>query len=325
MPESFTPAWWCRNRHLQTVWPTLFRRHRLIDTIPERIELPDGDFVELAWPAPDSSSGPVVLVLHGLEGSVRSPYAQGMLLALKQSGYRGVLMHFRGCHGGPNRLPRSYHSGDTGDIDHVVRVLTQRAAPDPVYVIGYSIGGNALLKWLGECGADCPATGAVAVSVPFDLADCADRMEQGVSRIYQHHFIRRLHQKIRHKHAIVPLPIDMTHLKHWRSFWQFDHEVTAPLNGFTSAAHYYRESSSRQFLRHIDVPTLIIHARDDPFMLPRNVPGEQEIADRVTLEVSGRGGHVGFIAGRWPWRPVYWLEPRILAWLDRQRRATQYP
>jgi predicted alpha/beta-fold hydrolase len=305
----FTPAWWCRNPHLQTLWPYFFRSSPRPNLRRERLELPDGDFLDLDWTT--NGQGPLVLLLHGLEGSARSHYVRAMAHILPRRGLRVVIMHFRGCSGEPNRLNRSYHSGETGDIRFVVNWLHEREPDTSIAAIGYSLGGNALLKYLGENGTATPLAAAVAVSVPFDLAAAADRMSHGVSRIYQWHMVHSLIRSLRAKFAGRAAPVDLDGLSDAMSFWEFDEKVTAPLHGFRDAADYYQRSSSRQFLAGIRVPTLILHARDDPFMTPSVVPGKTELAASITLDASNHGGHVGFVHGTWPWRPSYWLDERI--------------
>jgi hypothetical protein len=298
---DFEAPWWLSSPHAQTVFSTVTRRRPALETREERLELADGDFVDLVWVG--ALQGPTVLVLHGLEGSIESSYARGILKAVVARGWRGVLMHFRGCSETPNRLPRAYHSGDTGDVAEVVATLRARD-PDAVWMaVGYSLGGNVLLKWLGESGGDNPLRAAVAVSVPFVLEACADRLERGLSRVYMKRFLKELKASYAAKRPLG-------RLSQLRTIRQWDQEVTAPLHGFDSAIDYYHRSSSRQFLKSIEVETLVIHARDDPFMSPQVVPTQEELSASVRLEVSETGGHVGFIGGT-PRRPHFWLESRI--------------
>lgn len=311
--SDFRPAPWLRNPHLQTIWASLLRRRPPLDTRPERLELPDGDFVDLLWCGPQH--GPIIVVLHGLEGSIRSRYAAGIMAGIAAHGWRGVFMHFRGCSGVPNRLPRSYHSGDTGDIRYLVETLRRREPQTPLAAVGYSLGGNALLKYLGESGRDTPLEAAVAVSVPFDLDNAARRLERGLSRLYQRHLLASMHRKLRSKFAGRPGPVKPDEISALRSFRLFDDKVTAPLHGFAGVDDYYARCSSRRYLTGIGIHTLILHASDDPFMTPQAVPGEQEMSPTTRLELSRHGGHVGFVSGRWPWRTRYWLEERILAFL----------
>jgi predicted alpha/beta-fold hydrolase len=308
--SQFRPAWWLPGAHLQTLYPTLCRRRLQPPLGRERLELADGDFIDLDWT--DSNGGPIVLVLHGLEGSLASHYTGGILKALAARGYHAVLMYFRGCSGEPNRLPRSYHSGDTADLQAVLDHIRVRHPAAPLAVIGYSLGGNVLLKWLGEKGKAAPLATAVAVSVPFELDSAARRLEQGLSRLYQHHLVGKLRRSVRQKASVhPPPPLPLENLPRLVTFRQFDDAVTAPLHGFNGVDDYYRRSSSRQYLDRIAVPTLILQARDDPFLPVSAIPVDTDLSEAVTLELSPRGGHVGFIAGRIPFAANYWLETRI--------------
>jgi len=319
-PVPFRPAWWCRNPHLQTLWPVLFRRHPRPRLRRERLELPDGDFVDLDWTLNDH--GPLIILFHGLEGSSRSHYARAMLDALPRHGYRAVLMHFRGCSGEPNRLPRAYHSGETGDIDFLIRTLKRREPETRMAAIGYSLGGNALLKWLGEHGDSSPLRTAIAVSVPFLLHESSMHLNRGFAKVYQHKLLKSLKQNVRRKAAHLPPPVPLDTLDVMNSFYDFDDRITGPLHGFRDAAHYYTASSSHRYLNRIRIPTLILHAKDDPFMPPSVVPLSADLSPAITLSLHENGGHVGFVAGGTPWRPRYWLDQAIPAWLDRHLHAT---
>jgi len=310
---DFKPAWWCGNPHLQTLWPVFFRPGTRPSLKRERLELPDGDFVDLDWTL--NESGPLVVIFHGLEGSCESHYARAILTALPQHGFRAVLMHFRGCSGEPNRLARAYHSGETGDIDFLVREVQRRYPDTALSAIGYSLGGNALLKWLGEQGSRAPLMAAAAVSVPLELRKSALHLNRGFARIYQHKLLKSLKQGIRRKAQMIPASVALPDLDRMNSFYAFDDAITGPLHGFRGADHYYQVSSSRQYLKSIDIPTLVIHSRDDPFMPPDVVPTPDELSPSVSLELHDRGGHVGFVGGRVPWQPIYWLDNRLPAWL----------
>jgi len=316
--SSFRPAWWLPGPHLQTIWPSLARPRPQPPLARRRIELADGDFIDLAQGAGD---GPRVLVIHGLEGDLQSHYAGTLLQTLAGAGYCPVFMHLRGCSGEPNRLARSYHSGASDDLHEVLTHLAQDPAGAPLAAIGFSLGANLLLKYLGERGghpADDPQgpllSAGIAVSVPFVLRDAMLRLDRGASRIYRTYLVDRLKRAFRRKFAVVPcpLPIDLASI---HGFNDFDDRVTAPLCGFTGVFDYYSRASCRGYLPAISTPTLIIHALDDPFMFPATVPFEHELGPGVTLELSAHGGHVGFVAGRRPWRPQYWLEGRILGFL----------
>ena len=315
----FKPAWWLSNAHAQTLCPTLTRRLQSPIDVNERFELPDGDFVDLSWAVnglgPDT---PLVVVLHGLGGDANSTYVAGLLHAFNRRGWRGVLMHFRGASHEPNRLPRAYHSGDTGDVDYLLRALDEREPQTKKGIVGISLGGNVLLKWLGEQGPQSLVAAAVAISVPFQLGAVADRINEGFSRVYQAYLLRRLRQVFARKleHHGDAMPLSVKKMDSWRCFWTFDEHVTAPLHGFSNVHAYYRESSSRNYLRHIKTPTLMIHALDDPFMTPDCLPRDDELSEHIIFELSQKGGHVGFIAGSVPGRPVYWLDERIPAFFQ---------
>ncbi len=314
--HPFVPAWWCRNPHLQTLWPVFFRRRLRPALRRERLELPDGDFVDLDWTTNDR--GPIVILLHGLEGGSRSHYARAMLAALPRHGLRAVLMHFRGCSGEANRLARAYHSGDTGDIDFLVRTLRAREPHTPLAAIGYSLGGNVLLKWLGEQGPAAPLRCAAAISVPFLLQEATERMNRGLSRLYQWHLLRSLKAGVARKSRRHAPPAPAHEVERMTSFFEFDDRITGPLHGFSGARHYYTASSSRQYLKHIAIPTLIVHANDDPFMHPGVVPRPADLSSSVQLHLHQHGGHVGFVSGALPWRPRYWLDEQLPEWLGPQ-------
>lgn len=314
--NHFKPAWWLPNPHLQTLWPVFLRReikNMLLER--ERVELPDGDFVDLDWVG-RQKQGPLVLILHGFEGSIESHYAKGMLRTMDQHGWRGVFMHFRGCSGEPNRLPRGYHSGDTADVSYIAHYLREREKQFPLAAIGFSLGGNILLKWLGETGPNNPLQAAIAISVPFVLHKAAARMQIGFSRCYQWYFLKCLRERLTQKsQKVMTRYLNKEEWSEVQTIVDFDHRYTAPLHGFNDVNEYYTVSSSRQYLRSIQVPTLILHAKDDPFMSEDVIPESHELSSQVKLEVTESGGHVGFVTGKYPWRPEYWLEQRIPAFL----------
>lgn len=319
LPSQFKPAWWLRDPHAQTLWPALLRRPLRVPTRRERITTPDGDFLDLDW-CGDAADTPTVILLHGLTGSSRSSYIQGLQQALARRGWRSVAVNFRGCSGEPNLTSRCYHSGDTGDVDYLYRCLREREPHTPLAVVGYSLGGNVTLKWLGERGGTLDLFAAVAVSVPLRLNHCADRLDRGFSKLYRDRLLVELkdyiHQKRQHLRRIGRLDEwetleQLGDLSAIRSFWEYDERVVARLYGFRDAADYYQNASSRRFLHAIRVPTLVIQAKDDPFMTPEVLPTAEELAPVVDLEITAGGGHVGFIAGHAPHRPDYWLERRI--------------
>ena len=290
------PPWWLRNPHLQTLWPKFFRRRPHLALQRERLELADGDFIDLAWV--QEGQGPIVLMLHGLEGNLRSHYVLPVLSTLAASGFQPVFMFLRGCSEEPNRLPRTYHSGAAEDLAEVLALL--RASGRPVAAaIGFSLGGNLLLRYLGLNGEAALLQAAMAVSVPFVLGDAARRLEQGGSRIYQHYLMNRLKGSYLRKFATMPSPLAVD-LDQLHSLWQYDQAITAPLNGFAGADDYYQQCSSIHYLPGITVPTLILHSLDDPFMYPHNVPRADQVGPGVHLAIQPYGGHVGFIEAALP-------------------------
>ena len=313
--DDFVPPWWLKNPHLQTLWASLCRPHPKPHYHRQQLELTDGDFLELDWsqnPGPDT---PLVVILHGLEGSSRSGYVRALVQHLSGLGWQCLVMHFRGCGGTPNRLLRTYHSGETQDLNTVIRWLRQAWPRRPLAVVGYSLGANVLLKWLGEQQQRAPVQAAVAVCPPLCLDLCARCLERVFSRVYQaalmHALKRKMVQKYRHRSA----PLDWGRVLRAKTFFEFDDAVTAPLHGFTGAGDYYRRSSSRPYLGSIRKPVLILSSRDDPFMTAALLPAEDELAPGTMLEITRHGGHVGFIAARGAFGYAYWLEQRISGYL----------
>jgi predicted alpha/beta-fold hydrolase len=283
------------------------------------VTTPDGDFVDLDWVrGPAAPGAPVLLVLHGLEGSALSHYAGAMLADAAARGWRGVALNFRSCSGEPNYLPRFYHSGDTGDLDHVMRTLVAREPDIQLGAVGVSLGGNVLLKWLGECGEEAPLqlAGAVGISVPFDLAACARVLDRGLRRrVYTANFMRTLRRKVREKARRYPGVVDVAAACRARTFAEYDRVVTAPLGGFTDEMDYWTRSSSGPYLARIQRPTLLLNARDDPFVPVASLPDPRTLAPLVSARFTDAGGHVGFVAGRWPWRAYSWAERTALDFL----------
>lgn len=323
--DGFNPAWWCPGPHFQTVWRKLFGKVAVLPLNRERWETPDNDFLDLDFldpPSPEVNGiqRPIVLLLHGLEGSSRTKYILGMLGRIRQCGWRGVALNFRSCSGEINRQRRFYHSGETTDLDWVVRKLIHRHPGSPLGVVGFSLGGNVLLKWLGEKGENVPAPiqSSVAVSVPFDLAVAARRIDQGFNRVYGFAFLRTLKQKALVKSKRYPGLIDPERVPRITSFAEFDDCVTAPFHGFKDGLDYWRSSSSNNFLDGIRRPTMLISAGDDPFLpephIPKKTIGQSKW---LTGEFPRTGGHVGFVEGNWPWAAAYWFETRAMNFLKR--------
>lgn len=308
-----------RNAHVQTLLPRLLPGGFLAkDT--EIVNLPDGDFVELAWarPAPPRDDAPIFLLFHGLEGSFDSPYARELLHAAARMGWRAVLMHFRGCGQTPNRLPRAYHSGDTADAYWIIGRLAQRYPDALMVATGVSLGANMLLKLVAEQGGDgLPLEGAIAINAPLDLAASADTLNQGFSRLYQRYLLRQLKRKVLTRLRTTPLPLTISaqQIRQLDSFWAYDNEVTAPLHGFHSASDYYRRASAGPLLGEIELPTLILHADDDPFMPPDLFARLPAPSPSVRVEIARHGGHVGYVERRGG-RLGPWLTRRIEAQLQ---------
>ncbi len=356
--ESFRPAGWLPGAHLQTIWGRLTRSRRRVSFRRELLETPDGDeivldHVEPAFVAASSSfdSEPSlrsasestrrspaagfpaagrVLVLHGLEGSSYSVYVQGLLEAAARQGLRGIALNFRSCARDPrdlsrmlpNRRPRLYHSGETEDLDFAARTLAAREPDSPLYAVGVSIGGNVLLKWLGERPDQSEVAAAAALSTPYDLSASADHLESAVGRLYVASFLGSLRRKAiaaAERFPEAAARIDVPRMRRARSFREFDDAATAPLHGFFGADDYYRRSSSVAFLSRIATPTLCISSEDDPFLPAASlVRARAEMPAPVELRVTRRGGHIGFVAGSLPWRPSYWAEETAIEWLARR-------
>ncbi len=313
----FRPAWWCRNRHLQTFWNRLLRPQVRVDTTRARWTTPDGDFMDI-----DFMDGPVaspqLLVIHGLEGSSERKYVRGLLALAGERGWRGVALNFRGCSGTPNRTPRLYHSGDSAELGWVIGELVKRDPGAPILPVGMSLGGNVLLKWLGEEGEAAPdgVVAAVAISTPFDLAATAEKMSRRAGRLYSHFFLRTLKSKALQKAREYPDLLDAKAIRRVRNWRQYDDAVTATLHGFRDAEDYWARSSSVFRLDGIRRPVLLISARDDP-LVPESILPEEYVARSSWLqaEFTRKGGHAGFVAGAFPGRPLYWAEHRAIDFL----------
>ena len=315
-----TPKGLLKNRHIQTLYAPLFRRQPTPEVTAQHFELGDGDFVECYWhERPPTTPKPIVILFHGLAGSFESPYIQGVMRTLAERGFASVLMHFRGCAGADNRLQRAYHSGDTADAKAWIDHLHYTYPLSHLYAVGYSIGGNMLLKLLGEEREQTPLRGAVSISAPLDLDISAKTITQGFAKFYQRHLLKPLKATLLRKYQQFDmgsvLQMKEEQVSQIKTIEEFDQCYTAPIHGFASASEYYRRCSAKPFLRHITIPTLIISALDDPFMTPEILPIAQETSLTITFDLSQYGGHVGFISGTLL-RPHYWLEERIAEYLD---------
>lgn len=316
---TFTPAWWVRGGHAQTLWGKFFRPRPSLPARLERWDTPDGDFLEL-YRLEARSGAPRLIFLHGLEGTIRSHYVAGMFAEAQQRGWGADLMIFRGCGDEPNRGPRFYHSGETTDLAFTLDRVRSEYPDSPLLLAGVSLGGNVLLKFLGEQGGSLAAQirAAAAVSVPFDLERGCRHISIGFSKVYDRHFLKTLRAKALAKLERYPGLFDREQLDRAESIYDFDAAVTAPVHGFADAHDYYSRSSALGFLSRVTVPTLLLSAIDDPF-LPAEVLDEvRAIAERnprLTLDFPAHGGHVGFVAGRLPWQPFYYAEWRVCEFL----------
>ncbi|MDK1290645.1 hydrolase [Pseudoalteromonas umbrosa] len=307
---NFRPAWWMRNRHVQTILPRAFRPNLKANVNFEHLSTPDDDFLELAWAKHGNPSAPLVVVLHGLEGNINSFYAKGMLRALTRSGLDAVLMHFRNCSREVNKQPRAYHSGETQDLGFLLQTLSKRFPGRALFAVGFSLGGNVLAKYLGEKGQASRLAGAAVVSAPYHLSSSCQVIRKSCYKLYQKYLLDRMKHSFSRKLNQIQSSINLTanELTNINDLWQFDDRVTAPLHGFKGAEDYYAQASSQPYLGLIETPTLLIHAEDDPMLSKQAIPLAEQVSKQVKLAVSSKGGHVGFIAGNNPFKPVYWLE-----------------
>ncbi|MGD8476417.1 MAG: hydrolase [Burkholderiales bacterium] len=323
MPEStpYRAPWWLPGSHLQTIYPYLALRSRAPAYRRERIETRDGDFIDFDWIGRDADA-PTVVLFHGLEGCSRSHYARHLMHAVAARGWRGVVAHFRGCSGEPNRLLRAYHSGDASEIDWMLRLIASRTN-NIVFAVGVSLGGNALLKWLAREQKDACfiVTAACAISAPIDLMIAGNRLGQGLNRFYGRHFLRTLKPKALEKLARYPDAVRARQVRSASTLRAFDDAFTAPVHGFKSVDDYWSTASTKAELGKIAVPTLIVHARNDPFLpgqfLPEQVlreSGEQNPS--IECEFPDQGGHVGFVSGAFPGN-LSWLPKRVLGYLGK--------
>jgi predicted alpha/beta-fold hydrolase len=302
-----------------TMWGKFVRKRELPDVEYERIRTPDGDEITLVAPA-TPSSGPVLLLLHGLEGGLRSHYVGGLWDVARRKGWQPRLLLFRTCDGRLNSARRTYHSGETTDLDFVIRRLTGEDPNRPIVLAGVSLGGNVMLKWLGELGESAPPQlrAAVAISTPYDLARSSKAIDTGFARLYQWNFLRSLKRKAGEKLSQYPDVCSRERVESLDTMWAFDDQFTAPLHGFRDAGDYYERSSSIRFLAGIRRPTLLLSAFDDPFHTPKVLRDVETLGASnpfLKLEFHERGGHVGFVGGA-PWRPAYYVESRVGSFLE---------
>jgi predicted alpha/beta-fold hydrolase len=322
---SFTPAWWLPGAHAQTIWGRLTRR-RLLPLRREVLQTPDGDdLIVDHLDAPVTNRSLHFVLLHGLEGSSHSVYIQGLLSDIARHGFGATVMNFRSCAREPNRPSRMimnrrpwlYHSGETGDLDFLIRRLSAR--PTPLAAIGASLGGNVLLKWLGEHPEQQSVIAAATMSVPYDLDAGARYLARGAGPLYVANFFRTMRMKtmsVVERFPETRSRVNIPAAMRARTFHDFDNASTAPIHGFRDAEDYYARSSSISFLPSISIPTLCISAKDDPFLPLDVLTRAQSVASRsIEFRVTTTGGHTGFVAGSMPWASRYWAEQLMVRWI----------
>ncbi len=316
----YRAPWWLPGGHSQTIHAAKWAPRPRVTYWRDRWETPDFDFIEIDW-ADDATQElhlnqqdeiPLVVLFHGLEGNSDSQYARGLMQAVQARGWRGVVVHFRGCGGVINRLPRAYHSGDSTEIDWILRRFRSTRS-GPIYAAGVSLGGNALLKWLGEQGENARGviTCAAAVCAPLDLAATGNALAHGMNMVYTRQFLKTLKAKAITKMKRYPALCDRRRMLAARTLHEFDDLVTAPLHGFNDVDDYYARASSKPYLKSITAPTLVLNARNDPFLPARFLPTLEEVSAHVTLDIPATGGHVGFVSGPFPGN-IEWLPQRLL-------------
>jgi predicted alpha/beta-fold hydrolase len=313
--QIYRAPWWLPGGHLQTIYPYLMLRTSPPLYRRERIETPDGDFVDFDW-VDANRDAPTVVLFHGLEGCSRSHYARNLMRAVAARGWRGVVAHFRGCGGEPNRLQRAYHSGDADEIDWMLRLIAARTGK-AVFAAGVSLGGNALLKWLAREKHDAGSVvaAATAISAPIDLMTAGHRLGSGFNRVYGLHFLRSLKPKAMEKLARYPDPSRLRRVRAASSLRAFDDAFTAPVHGYRDVDDYWTRASTKSELSHIAIPTLIVHARNDPFLPGRYLPDGGPKSDTVEYEFTDQGGHAGFVSGTFPGN-LSWLPQRVLGFFN---------
>ena len=316
MTTPFIAAPWLGNPHMQTIYSALLAAAPRMPLRRERWDTPDGDFVDVDF-VDGVAGSPWVHLYHGLEGSSNSPYARMLMAYVARRGWRGSVFHFRGCSGEPNRLPRAYHSGDTEEIDWSLRRIRGLAGRTPLYAAGVSLGGNAFAKWLGERGSSaCRVVDRAAIiSAPLDLMAAGEALGRGFALMYTRHFLGTLKITALAKLVRYPDIYDGSLVRRARTLRDFDNVVTAPLHGFRDTDDYWTRASAKPHLHGIRVPTLILNARDDPFLPAAALPTAAEVSRSVTLEFPERGGHVGFVSAPFPGN-IEWLPRRLLAFFE---------
>jgi predicted alpha/beta-fold hydrolase len=314
--EEFRPSWWCRGGHAQTVCGSVFRRVPEVTYRRERLELPDGDFVDLDW-ADGGTGMPVVVIFHGLASSSESPYIKTLIAEFREKKWSAVVMNARGQSGEPSRLKGTHHAGRSEDVGYTVRHVIKTRRPPAVYLACYSIGGNILLKWLGETGAAVPpdVKMAAAISVPYDLQKTAEHLDRGFSReVYTRLMLDVLIPLALEKETRFPGSLNRPAVEKAKTFQIYDREVTARLNGFKNEIEYWEHAGAKKYLSGIQIPALLVHAANDPFLPGAFLPHEAIRQNlKLQLILTPDGGHLGFKSGFWPWQDSRWLDKTIAA------------
>jgi uncharacterized protein len=312
MPIYQSP-WWLQGAHAQTIYPPLFARRPVLAYQRERWDTtpngkPDGDFIDVDRIL-GSPTSPMLVVFHGLEGSSQSIYALNLMAAAQSRGWRGMVPHFRGCSGEINRLPRAYHSGDSAEIDWILRRVKAEAPDQPVYVVAISLGGNASLKWLGEQGsaASSVVDALAAISAPLDLMASGEALGRGFNKLYSRMFLNTMKKSALRKLEFHPGIFNRDVVAAAQSLRAFDNEVTAPLHGYRNTDDYWTRASAKPGLANVQVPTLVVNAQNDPFLPASALPKKADVSKHVMLDFPLNGGHVGFLSAPFPgytsWMP----------------------
>jgi predicted alpha/beta-fold hydrolase len=314
--RDFKPSFWLKNRHIQTLFRTFVPFKDKVTFHCKVFNLSDGDFLDIYYNAalPIESADAIAVLFHGLAGSYTSSYIQGAINALEENNIAAVVMHYRSSSGRDNRYAQTYHGGKTDDALEFLEALKKEYPEKKLFCVGYSLGANMLLKLLGELAEKSFIDAAVAVSTPFDIAQLVNTLQKGFARIYQEYLLKELRESLIKKYEKHPMQriigVTKEEVKNIKSFWELDDIYTAKINGFSSAHDYYNRCSSKNFLKTIETPTLLIHAKDDPFMSGDVIPKAENLSQSITLAVFEHGGHVGFIEGSFI-KPYYWLDSAI--------------
>ena len=328
LQSRFRPHPLLPGAHLQTI-ATLLRPAPRLALRRERLELTDGDFVDLGWSGDHYAGGPLAVLVHGLAGGFESKYLLGTACQLIAQGWRTVILQLRGAGPEPNRLHRCYNQGDTEDLRYFWHLLRKQEPEAFIASVGWSLGGNLTLKALAEEGQLAPVNLAAAASVPFNIRPCAERLRTGFSRVYQKRLLDAVKGALRRKHTQVPLSpmVDLSAALAAQDFIEYDEACTAPLAGYRNAEDYYTHASCGQYLKSIERSTLVVHALDDPFMTADIVPNVEALSPHVTLELAHNGGHVGFVSAGTLGRPYCWLGRRLAEFLPAgfERQAATQP